>query len=198
MLIWDRGDGAFLYSLFKYGYLNQVSNVIAVDISQERINNVSKIDNRIKCFVGDVSSLTMIKDGSFDFVVSSQVIEHIYTHDKVVSEAYRILRLDGLFYLSTVFKKWYGWYFTVLMANGFLDPTHVREYENTEELIDIIRNHGFEVLQEKKSLQWFPLTDFFLKRIYAWKHARIAYKNKLLSLLRKIKSAYPPDTIIGR
>jgi len=185
------GDGSLLYSLFKYGYLKKVSNVIAVDISQERINNVSKIDNRIKCFVGDISNLAMIKDGSFDFAVSSQVIEHISDHDKVVSEAYRILRPEGLFYLSTIFKKWYGWYFYRSHGKWVLDPTHVREYEDPEELLGLIRNQGFEVLQEKKTLQWFPLTDFFLKRLCFKPHARIAYNHKWLSWLRKIKLPIP-------
>ena len=177
----------FLYSLYKRGCLNQSSNVIAVDISKERINNIRKIDDRIKCFAGDISNLTMIKNGSLDFVVSSQVIEHISAHGKAVEEAYRILRAGGLFYLSTVFKKWYGWYFYRAQGRWVLDPTHVREYENTEELLRIVRNYRFEVLQEKKSLCWFPLTDFFLKRIYPLRYARIAYNNRLLSWLRRIK-----------
>jgi|SRR3989338_11063 len=185
------GDGSLLNSLFRQGYLNQVSNVIAVDISQERINNVRKIDNKIKCFVGDVSSLTMIKDGSLDFAVSSQVIEHIFAHDKVISEAHRILRLDGLFYLSTVFKKWYGWYFYRAHGKWVLDPTHIREYSSPQELSKIIHDCGFEILQEKKTLQWFPLTDFFLKRICSRNHARIAYDNRLLSWLRRIKLPIP-------
>lgn len=181
------GDGSLLYSLFKHGHLKQTSNVIAVDISRERIDNVSKIDSKIKCFVGDVSSLTMIKDKSFDFVVSNQVIEHTSAHDKVIREACRILRQDGLLYLSTVFKKWYGWYFYRAQGKWVLDPTHIREYGNPEELLKIIRNHGFEVMREKKTLQWFPLTDFFLKRIYPNKHARTAYNDRLLNWLRKIK-----------
>ena len=185
------GDGSLLYSLFRYGYLKQVSNVIAVDISPERINNVSKIDGRIKCFVGDVSRLTMIKDGSLDFAVSNQVIEHISVQDKVMSEAYRILRPSGMFYLSTVFKKWYAWYFYRAHGKWVLDPTHVLEYDKPEELLGIIRNHGFEVLQEKKSLQWFPLTDFFLKRICTGKYARLAYNNRHLRLLRKVKVPIP-------
>jgi 2-polyprenyl-3-methyl-5-hydroxy-6-metoxy-1,4-benzoquinol methylase len=182
------GDGSLLYSLFRRGYLNQVSNVIAVDISQERINVVSKINAKIKCFVGDVSSLTMIEDRSLDFAVSSQVIEHIFAHDNVVREAYRILRPAGLFYLSTVFKKWYARYFYRAQGKWVLDPTHVREYDNPEELQNIVSQSGFEIVKERKTLQWFPLTDFFLKRMYPKKYARMAYNtNRLLSIFRRIK-----------
>ncbi len=181
------GDGSLLYSLFAKGYLAGASNVIAVDISQERINNVSRIDSRIKCFQGDICNLKMINDESLDFAVSSQVIEHISDQDRFVSEAGRILRKDGIFYLSTVFKKWYAWYFYRSLGRWVLDPTHLREYQDTAELLTIIQRRGFEVLRDRKTLQWFPLTDFFLKRICPGDGARTAYKNRFLNAARKIK-----------
>jgi len=186
------GDGALLYSLLASGYLAKASNVIAVDISRERINNVSRIDTKIKCFQADVCNLKMINDESMDFVVSSQVIEHIPDQGKFISEAHRILRKNGIFYLSTVFKKWYAWYFYRSNGRWVLDPTHVREYQDTCELLGIVRRRGFEVLQDKKTLQWFPVTDFFLKRICPKNDdARRAYKNRLLSAARKFKVPVP-------
>lgn len=39
----SSGDGSLLYSLNTKGYFSKIKNIIAVDISQERINNVRKI-----------------------------------------------------------------------------------------------------------------------------------------------------------
>ncbi|MHB1441189.1 MAG: hypothetical protein ACYCXO_00385 [Candidatus Humimicrobiaceae bacterium] len=37
------GDGSLLYSLNTKGYFSRIKNIIAVDISQETMNNVRKI-----------------------------------------------------------------------------------------------------------------------------------------------------------
>ena len=92
----------------------------------------------------------MIKSNSLDFIVSNQVIEYIYNHEKVISEAFRILQKKGIFYISTVFKKWYGWYFYRSNGRWVLDPTHVREYKDTNDLMLIINNIGFKVIKEKR------------------------------------------------
>lgn len=181
------GDGSLLYSLFALGYIRPGSSVIAVDISRQRLDNVGKIDPAIKVFLGDVSNLSMIEDGTLDFAVSSQVIEHVPEQAKAVSEAYRILRPGGSLYLSTVFKKRYAWYFYRCQGKWVLDPTHLREYEDPKELLDIVRGQGFKVLEDKKSLQWFALTDFILKRLYPKQGARYAYRNKFLKLARNLK-----------
>ena len=48
------GDGSLLYSLYVKKYFSKISKLIAVDISQERINNVKKIDDKIKCYKSDI------------------------------------------------------------------------------------------------------------------------------------------------
>ena len=178
------GDGSVLYSIFKNGYNEKLRQITAVDISKERISNVRKISDKIICVVGDVCSLDMLESDSFDLVISNQVIEHICNEEKFISEAYRILAENGLFYLSTVFKKWYGWYFYRCNGRWVLDPTHLREYSNTKQLLDMIERHNFELLEDKKVMYWFPITDFIFKRIGIRNNV---YCNKFLSLLRNVK-----------
>lgn len=178
------GDGSILFALFKKGYLNNIEKVIAIDISPERINNVRKISDKILCFVADVCRLEMLDDMCLDLAISNQVIEHIPDEEKYIKEVYRVLSKDGVFYLSTVFKKWFGWYFYRSNGRWTLDPTHLREYTDASQLLNIIKKYNFGILENKKTLQWFPITDFIFKRIGM---KRNIYYNKIMRFLRNIK-----------
>lgn len=178
------GDGSILYSLLKRGYLNNLKKIIAIDISKERIKNVQKLDSRILCFVSDACDLSILKNIKLDFIISNQVIEHISDDKKFIDEVYKILKIDGLFYISTVFKKWYGWYFYRCNGKWVLDPTHLKEYTDENQLLKIFKKYNFETLKSKKKLYWFPITDFILKRIGL---QRDIYRNKFIRFFRNIK-----------
>lgn len=178
------GDGSILYALFKNGYLNNTEKVIAIDISLERINNVKKISEKILCVMADVCRLETLNNINLDLVISNQVIEHILDEERFVREVHRLLMKDGLFYLSTVFKKWYGWYFYRYNKRWTIDPTHLREYTDMNQLLDIVKRYNFGILENKRTLQWFPITDFILKRIGM---KRNIYHNKVMRFFRNIK-----------
>ncbi|MFH2138261.1 MAG: class I SAM-dependent methyltransferase [Candidatus Omnitrophota bacterium] len=178
------GDGSILFALFKKGLLDNVENITAVDISEDRINNVKNISDRIFCIVADVGNIPMIDNESLDFAVSNQVIEHMPEEDSLIKEAFRTLSKDGILYISTVFKKWYGWYFYRCNGKWTLDPTHLKEYTDETQLLDKIRKYDFELLVNRKSMYWFPVSDFIFKRIGI---NRNAYNNNFLRLLRYVK-----------
>ena len=95
----------------------------------------------------------------------------------------------SIIYLSTVFKKWYGWYFYRNNGKWVLDPTHLREYKKDAELFDFVDKNTFEILESRKKLIFFPLMDFFMKRLNI--KNREIYNNKFLELIRKIKRPVP-------
>ena len=64
----------------------------------------------------------------FDVVISSQVIEHVSDDNELLKEIGRLLKSDGIAYISTVIKKWYGFYIYRNGGKFRLDPTHVKEY----------------------------------------------------------------------
>lgn len=74
-------------------------------------------------------------DGSFDFVVSFQVIEHIKDDKTLVDEMHRVLKPGGTLILSTPNKS------MSLTRN----PFHVREY--TPEEFDALLSRRFEQIQ---------------------------------------------------
>ncbi|MFH1388446.1 MAG: class I SAM-dependent methyltransferase [Patescibacteria group bacterium] len=178
------GDGSILFALKTNGFLKN-REVTAVDISRERVDLVKLLDSRIKARVDNAEELKTVKTSSVDFVISTQVIEHV-DDKKMVATLGRILKKNGLVYISTVFKKWYGWYFYRKDGAWVLDPTHLREYITERDLIDIFTKSGFRLEYNGKKMQWFPIADFFLKHIGG--KVTLRYRTSLFwKLLRSIR-----------
>ncbi len=180
------GDGSILYALNKKGLLAHFNKVYAVDLSEERINKVKQISNKIDALVSDVCNLHELKNNEIDIIISNQIIEHVTDCELMIKEMVRILNKNGTIYLTTVFKKWYGWYFHKDKRNKWvIDPTHEREYTEDSQLLDCLKEHNLEIMDNRKSLHWFALSDFILKRI-GFKQD-IYEKSIFFKLIRKIK-----------
>jgi len=98
------GDGQLLYALSRKGFF-QDKYVYAADMSKNRISRIRKINDSIQGYINDACDLKDIHDQSIDFLVSTQVIEHVPDDEKMIREAQRVMTHDGHFYLTTVFKK---------------------------------------------------------------------------------------------
>jgi len=180
------GDGALLSALNTQGYFNSKS-VYAIDISASRINIARGISDDINFIVADACD-TQISDSSIDLLISTQVIEHVADDYDMVKEMRRLLHVGGFLYLSTVFKKKYGWYFYRCNGKWTLDPTHLREYTHDDQLLDILRAHSFEILENKKTLDGRPIMDSILRRLHA---PRNVYNSSFFKLLRAVRVPIP-------
>lgn len=181
------GDGSLLYALNNAGYLSEKS-VFAVDLSSNRIELVKKISENIIGIVDSAEELSAIQDDSIDFFISTQVIEHV-DDKKMIEKIMQKVRSGGIVYLSTVFKKWYGWYFYRNQGKWVLDPTHLREYAEDRQLLDLFNPKVFTLLEHGKNLQLFPIIDFFAKRL-KFKNRKL-YDNKFMKFIREIKVPIP-------
>lgn len=174
------GDGSLLYSLCKRKLFKK-SKVYAIDLSEERIKLVKKISPKIIARVDSAESLKTIKTNSIDLLVSTQVIEHV-DQQKMVNAITRVTKKGSIIYLSTVFKKWYGWFFYKNDIGWVIDPTHLREYSNDSQLLKLFIE--YRVVVNKKTLQWFPVADFITKRIGFNKRSKDGLIWKIIRLLR--------------
>jgi len=156
------GDGSLLYSLKKRKLLRGL-DVIGIDLSPSRVSLIKKIDTKFTANIDSAETLKTVRDNSIDILVTTQVIEHV-NDKKMTTSIHRVVKKCGIIYLSTVFKKWYGWYFYRRDGRWLLDPTHLREYTSDSQLLNLFRK-DFYLVVNKKSLQWFPIADFVLKRI---------------------------------
>ena len=103
------GDGSLLWALNKGEYFKN-RKVFAIDLSKKRISLVKKINPEIIASVDNAETIKTIASGVIDFFVSTQVIEHV-DDVKMVSAISRVTHQGSIIYISTVFKRWYGWYF---------------------------------------------------------------------------------------
>ena len=178
------GDGSLLYAMNGKKYFDD-KIIYAVDLSQNRINLCKKINPNFRCFVNDACNMKNINDNSIDFLVSTQVIEHVPNDEDMIREIARVIRKENnIVYISTVFKKWYGWYFYRCNKKWTLDPTHLREYTSDNQLLDILKKYNFDILESKKTLFWFSVSHFILRRMDC-KHNII--NNPLVKLLSVFK-----------
>ena len=176
------GDGNLLYSLQNKRLLNN-KEVYGVDLSENRVDIVKSLNSEYHITVDSVEDLRTIPDNIIDFLSSTQVIEHV-DDEKMLTSVNRVLSDNGVVYLTTVYKKWYGWYFYRNGGRWVLDPTHIREYAHDDELISLVDKCGFVALENKKTMLWFPVIDFIVKRLHI--KNRKLYENKVFSLIRRI------------
>jgi len=178
------GDGSLLYSLKKNGYFKN-KNIYGVDLSPKSIALVKKIDSKINAFVDDVENIKNIKNNSIDFIISTMVIEHV-DDKKLLKTIDKVLKNKGVTYITTVFKKSYGWYFYRRNGQWVMDVTHLREYGKDEELMKLINKKKYSILESKKTLLWFPLADFITRRLLI-KNRKFFTENPFLNMIRKIQ-----------
>lgn len=177
------GDGSLLYAINKReGFKGK--KVHAVDLSQNRINLCKEISPEFNCQVGSACDIQHIGDNEIHFIASTQVIEHVPDDEDMIKEIKRVTHGEPTVYISTVFKKWYAWYFYRCNGKWALDPTHIREYTKDSQLLDKLEKHGFEILENKKTLIKYSISNFILRRI-GYKKNKIDSKFvKILSFLK--------------
>lgn len=157
------GDGVLLVSLKLNGYLKNATNVVAVDLSEDRCTRLRQYtDFDVIC--SDVTHLPTVTNHSFNTVICTQVIEHV-DQDKLLAEIKRIMHVDGKLYIASVVKKWYGWwYYRTAAGKWALDPTHLREYSSKEEYENVIKKAGFQVITTKLSPLKLSIIEFIIRR----------------------------------
>ncbi len=186
------GDGALLHALKQKNYFkNRV--VSAIDLSQNRINLVKKIDPEIHTYVDSAETLNSIKSNSIDFFMTTHVIEHV-DDKKMLKAIDRVVKKNGTIYIATIFKKWWGWYYYRKDGKWVMDLTHLREYMNDQELLDLIDRKQFKIIEIQKTQLSFPIIDFVIRRLFMNNlitNREFFAKNILFNLMRKITLPVP-------
>lgn len=185
------GDGRLIYALYEKGLLEDVGEIVGVDISENRIERLKKELPFVKGIVSDAVNVKELLESSFDFVICSQLIEHVENDDMLILEIKRLLKARGLAYISSVIKKWYGVYFYFKDGSFRLDPTHVREYSSVDEFVGLMATKGFEVINVEIHQVMFPLFDLitrlFLKIGLIEPNVRFYQQRKILRETRRLR-----------
>ena len=86
--------------------------------------------NRRKVIQCDIHERTLFPDKFFKTAIMTHALEHCYDMEKVLKEINRIL--EGHFYLVT-------------LTGGSIEQAHYINFENIEEIVELLENNGFKV-----------------------------------------------------
>ena len=88
-------------------------------------------------------------DEKFDYIVCSEVIEHLQDDDLALRKIYSLLKPKGVAIISTPSKN--APLYRLGLAREFDQRVgHVRRYA-LEELVELCRKNGYEILETKKT-----------------------------------------------
>ena len=202
------GDGNLIYSLMKKELLTNVKFLVGVDLSPKRIEILNKNIENIKGIVSDACSVTELKENSFDIIIASQLIEHVKDDSCLIREIDRLLKTDGLAFISSVIKKPNAIYFYRVDGGVRIDPTHVREYSSKGELIDTIEKNHLKVIDYSIKKIKYPLIDLIIRVLINYKLLKpdlirdIYEQNRIFEKLKKISipivGYYSIDTLCNK
>lgn len=152
-------------------YLNESVDKYVVDISDEQIKSAN--ETGIKWYVADIEKEALsFDDEYFDFVILTEVLEHIYDYDFVISEARRVLKkwwkllitTPNLTSLSSRIRIFF-WF--PLTSQSF-DKSHIRFFR-FEDLEEILKVHGFVNFIRLTTHAFLPTLTSLIKVPFLWK-----------------------------
>lgn len=178
------GGGTLLYNVKRI----TTANLIAVDFSHEALPYLKAMVPEAKIVINNITE-TSFKDERIDFCFSTMTIEHV-DDNKFIQEVYRIMKPGGYFFVTTVLKKKWA-YFFYKNKDGImvLEPSHLREYGSLKEFVEKLTTYGFKVLKLDTPRIKFPLIDPLLKSIFKIIKSELLnslFSTKPIEYLRKI------------
>jgi len=133
-------DGLML-SMIKDSFLS--AKCVGLEYSQELLT--ANTDSRVIVLQGDVNSLPLSSD-LFNIAVATAIIEHLPEPDKMLKEAKRVLKPNGLLIMTSPDPFWEK----VATIVGHLQKEQHHRVMNLKALVSLVENAGFEVLEQKK------------------------------------------------
>jgi len=177
------------------GRLTMDFNVVGIDLSLDKLKTAKNRNRRGIYIVGDIEGPMFLKDSIFDFVLFSEVIEHLRKPEKGLKNIHRIMKPGGKIlittphrlrgrneYLSTEVLRPFG------IKEGINGKTYLHRNFSSDELKGLLKKAGFRIIEmgtiENELRGWGKLA-LLLRRypqIY-WKFSS-AYLNFIYDFLQ--------------
>ena len=141
--------------------INQKAIITGVDVSQEALKSAKKRVKKANFTKIYESKKLPFKDASFDFIIASDVLEHVYDTEFAFSELGRVLKKDGKILISVPYN---GLIKRVIIALFFFEmvfqPTspHIRHFTRGT-LINCLDKVKISELKTGYYGRFFPLSN---------------------------------------
>lgn len=159
------GRGRLMGALASRGLLEDTL-AHGVDLSQRQIAQFRANLPGVEVAVDDAEQLSTVHDGTVEFLISTQVLEHV-DDAQMLNAVRRVLAPGGIAYISTVFKRpWARFVWRNQNDEWVLDPTHVREYTDDAQLLSLLDVSGLVLIDSQKIPVSYPALDFVMRRLH--------------------------------
>lgn len=161
------GLGQWVMTLTEEGY-----DIEGVDNSVKTIALLNKNFPELRISFGDVRKLPYI-DESFDIYLSHGVVEHFEEGpQEIIGEAYRILRKNGILFLTVPFMNM--WRLVTRPFDTIVENSHRKKYNTyfyqyaftRKEMISFLNQNGFRVIETFPWGVTLPLVDLIRRFFY--------------------------------
>lgn len=185
------GNGYYLSLLNRLGLR---LNLVGIDNDQMALDDAKKFigDDRVKLINADATKLPFTNN-TFDKVVMSEVLEHVQNEKKTLNEAYRVLKPEGIFALTTCNIDYpflwdpINWIlqhiFGTHIESGFwagIWNQHSRMYRK-KDVEFLVKDAGFNISISETLTSWcLPFNHYIINFV-----AKLFYSNKLPKDLSK-------------
>jgi SAM-dependent methyltransferase len=145
-IICDLGCGYEGFFLRKIK--DKIKKAVGIDVKVDH----SYHDSKIELIEADLNGAILFDNETFDIVTSMAVAEHLENYKKHLSEAFRILKKDGLFLLTTPDPKG-RFLLEFLSRTGLLERNSIHDhkiYFERRNMINLLNNSGFSNINVKK------------------------------------------------
>jgi len=152
----DIGSGSHSSTITKKWWPNCHYTGVDRDVSYD--NTEEDVQNMDEFFQLDLTALdySQIPDDTYDVIIMSHVIEHLYNGDKVLPLLFKKLKKGGLFYIEFPCEASASFPSKKETLNFFDDDTHVRIW-SIKEVANIFMNEGFNVKMAGKNRSWINI-----------------------------------------
>lgn len=168
--IMDFGCGAG-HLIEEMRRVNPAAHFIGIDVSEEALQRAKERCPYAEFHHIDDGGTVPLHDGSVDFILSSEVIEHVYDTENMVAEMGRTLCPGGRLLLTT---PYHGFFKNLaIVLSGFdrhFDPIgpHVRFFSKRT-LTALLEWHGFRVIAYDHYGRVYPFSHSIV--VVAEKHS---------------------------
>jgi 2-polyprenyl-3-methyl-5-hydroxy-6-metoxy-1,4-benzoquinol methylase len=191
--ILDVGCGAGMYTL---EIARRGSIIVALDLRIDFIRLLKNSEPKLHVVLADAQSLPF-RNGVFDKILCSEVLEHLQDDFKGIAEIARCSRQGGSTILSVpcaVPSRWFK--DKVLSAQDFRSPLgHKRQGYNLSELVNMLQGKGLIVQKYRANMYFFTQVALYVSFLT---HDRLpALLVTVIALFDKVaKFGAPYDIVI--